>query len=448
MHKSFLKISLAVLASTSAPGAIAAKTAAPVVVAVSPEAAAGAQMAINIIPDGIYARIMTDLMGNIDDMMEQVFGALGGVMGGEEQKGKSGAELKAQFEADMIKKDPHFKERKDITFRVMGEEMGKLFTKIEPVIRDGLGKSLSKKYTLAELNEMNGFFATPTGAKLGQNFMGMFTDKDLLTSMFKTVPDIIKEMPSIMQRVEKATAHLPKPQPAVNTVVDEAAMGAEAAGDAAMPAVAAAIGDTGNEPWFDRVNWSSADVKHIEALEAKSTASNEKSEAAYSAFEAEGQKVIDKMKARYLAKGWKPEPAGLPDQYSYNVAIPNCMRDGDNSDCEEFDLNAVKRSTELRSKWSAADRAAVETYETEENRLRSIAQNAQIATGRASEVAFGAQRQAGANAGQLTGVKKGSVAASAEAAGKAYDEGDASDVGAAAAANAPKAAEEAQNDHK
>jgi hypothetical protein len=446
MHKSFLKISLAVLASTSAPGAIAAKTAAPVAVAVSPEAAAGAQMAINIIPDGTYARIMTDMMGNIDDMMEQVFGALGGVMGGEEQKGKSGAELKAQFEADMIKRDPHFKERKDITFRVMGEEMGKLFTKIEPVMRDGLGKSLSKKYTLAELNEMNGFFATPTGAKLGRNFMGMFTDKDLLSSMFKTVPDIIKEMPGIMQRVEKATAHLPKPQPAVNTVVDEVAMGA--AGDAAMPAVAAAIGDTRNEPWFDRVNWSSADVKHIEALEAKSMASNEKYEAAYSAFEADEQKVIDKVKAQYLAKGWKPEPAGLPDQYSYNVAKPICMRDGDNSDCEEFDLNAVKRSTELRSKWSAADRTAVEKYEVQENRLLSIAQNAQIAWERAWEIALSAQRQAGANAGQLTGVEKGSVAASAEAAGKAYDEGDAADVGAVAAVKAAKAAEEAQNDHK
>jgi hypothetical protein len=450
MRKKFVKISLAVLAFATTPAAFAATPTKPPIMSVmlSPEQAAANKMAMNIIPDGTYARIMNDMMGNMDSMMDQVFGLVGGFMGGD-AKGKTGAEIRANMEADMAKRDPNYKERMNITMKVMGEEMGKLFTKVEPMVRDGLGKSFARQYSLIELNEMNGFFATPTGAKLGRNFMGMFTDKDLMDSMFKMVPDVIKEMPGIMTRVEKATAHLAKPKSEADVAVGDTAAAAgeeaNAAGAAAFAAGdAAAAGFVGTEPWYDRENWTKADVKRVEALETKYLASSAKSADEYEDYDAAINEVTEKVHQQYLAKGWKPAPAALPtiDEYPYLVAKTYCMRDGDNSDCEDYDLEIYKKATDLRSKWSAGDAEAVAKYESESDRQQVIAEKAQTIYARALEMEVAAQRQAGANAGQMSGMDKGSIATAAENAGKAFDEAGSAvnRAGSAAAAEAAAAA--------
>jgi hypothetical protein len=444
MRNKFVKISLAVLAFATTPAVYATTPTKPPIMSVvlSPEQAAANKMALNIVPDGTYSRIMNDMMGNMDSMMDQVFGLVGGFIGGD-AKGKTGAEIRANMEADMAKRDPNYKERMNITMKVMGEEMGKLFTKVEPMVRDGLGKSFARQYSLIELNEMNGFFATATGTKLGRNFMGMFTDKDLMDSMFKMVPDVIKEMPGIMIRVEKATAHLTKPASKGGMVDLDAE--ATAAGDAAFAAgeSAAATTDSGIEPWYDRNNWSKADVKRVEALENKYLSSSEKSAADSENYEAAIGVVTEKVHQQYLAKGWKPAVAGLPDANSYYVAIPFCMKDGHNDDCEEFDLADYKRIADIRSKWSAEDRAAVEKYEAESARLQVISEKAQTEVSRAYAMEDGAQRQAGANAGQLTGMNKGSISTAAQQAGKVFDEAwsaASSDASVAAAGAAAAAA--------
>jgi hypothetical protein len=74
-----------------------------------------------------------------------------------------------------------------------------------------LSSIYAKKYTLAELNDIGAFFATPSGASFAGNFMSTFTDKEMMQASFGMMPKIMEAMPAIMKKVETATAHLPPP---------------------------------------------------------------------------------------------------------------------------------------------------------------------------------------------------------------------------------------------
>jgi hypothetical protein len=200
-------------------------------------------------------------------------------------------------------KDPNFKERMDITMKVMFSEMGNLMSEMEPAVRTAMASIYAKKYSVKELTDMNAFFATPSGANFAGNFMSSFTDKEMIKASFGMMPKVMEAMPAIMKKVEAATAHLP---PMAKTEQ-------EAAADAA---IAAATGDdspyaneTGDEPWYNEDNWQPVSQKKTAKLSKTYDAASEKSGAAYAAFEEAQMAAIDEARQRYLADGWKPEPA-------------------------------------------------------------------------------------------------------------------------------------------
>jgi hypothetical protein len=179
---------------------------------------------------------------------------------------------------------------------VMFEEMGTMFAKIEPDVRAALSQIYARKYDAKQLADMNGFFATPSGSAFARDFMSSFMDKEMIGASMKAVPALLEGMPVIMKKVEAATAHLPPMAKGPgDSVADAAADAAEAAGDAAM---AAASGDNGTEPWYDRENWTSTDRNKIIALE---TASDNAMGAALDYESA----AIDRTRQRYLKQGWK-----------------------------------------------------------------------------------------------------------------------------------------------
>jgi hypothetical protein len=65
-------------------------------------------------------------------------------------------------------------------------------------------------------------------------------------------------------------------------------------------------GDTGEEPWWDRGNWSEAERRKIVDLEIKSNKAAEQSDAAQSAYTDYETEVMKRVRDRYLAKGWTP----------------------------------------------------------------------------------------------------------------------------------------------
>ena len=67
--------------------------------------------------------------------------------------------------------------------------------------------------------------------------MRMWIDPDVMRSMIASVPDMMKAMPSAVQRLEAETAHLPKPpkKEAEEPAADEADEAEEEAVEAELP---------------------------------------------------------------------------------------------------------------------------------------------------------------------------------------------------------------------
>ena len=267
-----------------------------------------AQKAVaKLIPPGTYKRVMKDVMdGMANGLIEQMMGmdassiaAMAGAKDGstisEATKGTTIGELAAQ-------KDPNFKERMDITFKVMFSEMGTLMTEMEPVVRDAMAKIYARKYSVNELNDMNTFFGTPSGSAFANNFMATFTDKEMVNASFGMMPKVLEAMPAIMKKVEAATAHLP-PIPKADVGDDMAAMAADADGNTANPYA----NETGDEPWYVEGSWTPAQRKIVTALNNKYNAASDKSTEAFTAYDSEYNKAVDAARAKL-----KPEYDKLP----------------------------------------------------------------------------------------------------------------------------------------
>ncbi len=181
---------------------------------------AAENVVIRLVPPGTYQRIMKDVMDSMaDGMMDQIMGIDAAAMAGME--GTDAIKKGETLEQIAAKHDPHFRERMDIMMKVMFEEMGVMMGEMEPTVRTALSSIYAKKYTLTELNDINAFFATPSGTSFAGNFMSTFTDKEMMQASFGMMPKIIEAMPAIMKKVEAATAHLPPPPSPVTQTTEQ-----------------------------------------------------------------------------------------------------------------------------------------------------------------------------------------------------------------------------------
>ena len=160
-----------------------------------------------IFPDGTYAQLMDGVMDSfvdrIMDLSEADFGA----------KGKDGKPpSKETLRQQALKDDPHFEERMRITERVFTEELGKMARTFEPKLREGLARSMARRFDERQLTDINGFLATDSGRAFGNQSMAMWVDPDVMRAMISAFPEMIEAMPTAMKRLETETAHLPKPR--------------------------------------------------------------------------------------------------------------------------------------------------------------------------------------------------------------------------------------------
>lgn len=166
-------------------------------------------------PLGTYARLMG---GQFQDMMDNMMGSMMGMRAADMSPvpgpagSKSGDQTGDKTMGEvMAEADPHFEERLRIMNRVMMAEMSPIMDRMEPAVREGLSRSFARKFSVAQLEDLNRFFATPTGAMYASESMLLAMDPEVMSAMMKMVPELMKEMPNIMARLEAATAHLPPP---------------------------------------------------------------------------------------------------------------------------------------------------------------------------------------------------------------------------------------------
>jgi hypothetical protein len=79
-------------------------------------------------------------------------------------------------------------------------------------MREGLARSLARRFDEKQLSDINAFLATDSGRAFGSQSMAMWVDTDVMRGVMASFPEVMKAMPAAMQRVETETAHLPKPK--------------------------------------------------------------------------------------------------------------------------------------------------------------------------------------------------------------------------------------------
>ena len=205
-------LAIALLSSTAAAAAPqessppAAETSAPAT-SIDPARLALAKSAVAaIIPPGTMQRVLKSSMATMENAM------LGGMfdMKGSDV-GVTGEGKDKTLREAMAEKDPHFEERMRITNRVMAEQMGAIFGKMEGPMREGMARAYARRFSLAELQDINRFFGSASGASFARQSFELMTDPELVKAMTAFMPEMMKEMPAIAEKLKAATAHLPPP---------------------------------------------------------------------------------------------------------------------------------------------------------------------------------------------------------------------------------------------
>lgn len=251
--------------------------------------------------DNLYGKMFKTLMGEFGGQSDMMLSIKTGVE--SEQIAKLDEPTKGKV-ADMF--DPHRKEREDQITRVIKPLISEALADMEPPMRSGLAKAYARKFTGAQLTDLNGFLASPTGRVYASEWMALQADPEVMLAVIKAVPPLITKFIDRAPEIEKDFKELPKEKQlsdftdkelsslaklmkvdvkvlkeqrdmwnsdsveateaaeAVDAAVDVA--GAEAAADAAEAAADAAVAVEATE--YDRSNWSEADRKRVEELEA------------------------------------------------------------------------------------------------------------------------------------------------------------------------------------
>jgi hypothetical protein len=171
----------------------------------------------HIWPIGTYARMFN---GTLDKMMDGIVASMFDMKLEDMVAGLPAVERNALAEKGfdkltmrevMLKADPHFEERMRITNKTMWGGMTPLLSRMEPEVRRGLSRAYARKFSAAQLADLNSFFKTPTGKVYAAESMMLFMDPEVTSLMAKVTPELMKEMPAIIKKVEAATAHLPAP---------------------------------------------------------------------------------------------------------------------------------------------------------------------------------------------------------------------------------------------
>lgn len=210
-----IPFSLALACAAVPAAAQTAPTPAPAPVA-DPARNAAAQVTVDhLFPTGTYKRIMQGsldmVMGNMMDSVGQMpLRSLAASTGmAETELSKVGEGTLAEV---MKILDPAFDQRTRLGMQAVMAEMTDLVTEVEPAFRDGLRQAYARRFTAAQLGDMNRFFATPTGRDYAAESMVIFMSPEVMAKMQEIMPLMMKRMPDMMKKIGTATASLPKPR--------------------------------------------------------------------------------------------------------------------------------------------------------------------------------------------------------------------------------------------
>ncbi len=287
------------------------------------------ETAAKLLPDGAYSKIMDNMLGK---MLTPLFEMMPGLTDAqiaqttgapEENVAALSEEQKAAVTAII---DPNHKDRGKQILDVMKPMMTEAMAIIEPAMRTGLSRAYARKFTVPQLTTINSFFKTPAGSAFAEESFALQADPEVMQATFNAFPAIIGSIMGDESKFKEKFDALPKQRELKDMSDSELAqlaglLGVEvqvlqdrrtSTATARTETASTDTPETGEEPWYAEENWKPAARSKATKLSDAYVKANEKSEAAYTAYEDAQVDAIDEARERFLAQGWKAEPAHEP----------------------------------------------------------------------------------------------------------------------------------------
>jgi hypothetical protein len=162
-------------------------------------------------PDGAYGKMMIGFMGGmIDRAMTMKKSDLAQL--DPKAKPTSAAAKDLSLHDEIAAKDPYFDQRMAAIRSVVDEEIGKVSIIIDPKIREGMARAMARRFDGQQLSDISRFFATPSGHAFAGQYMQLWLDPDTIRSIFTSMPEMMKLMPDMMQKIKAANDKFPEPK--------------------------------------------------------------------------------------------------------------------------------------------------------------------------------------------------------------------------------------------
>src|SRR5689334_4704960 len=163
-------------------------------------------------PDGAYGKMMVSFMGGMIDRAMQLKKSDFAELGGKAKPASVAATTKdLSLHDEIAAKDPYFDKRMAAIRGAVDEEVGKVSAIVDPRMREGMARAMARRFDGPQLTDINGFFATPSGHAFAGQYMQLWVDPDTIRSIFGSVPEMMKLMPEMMQKIKAADEKFPKP---------------------------------------------------------------------------------------------------------------------------------------------------------------------------------------------------------------------------------------------
>jgi hypothetical protein len=297
-----------------------------------------------LLPNGGLAKMMSDMVKRFIGPMSEITPDMSGyeIMSATNVYADSLQELdEAKRKQITALLDPTRKERVSQTVDVIMPLVNETMNKMEVPMREGMSRAYARKFSLAQLNDLNMFFATPTGASYAAESYALQADPEVMQAMTKAMPKLFEDLKFSVPKIEKDVKKIPDAKNISQLNDSELSKLADLTGisldllkenrkgwDMAVEATAAAseavgaevaeyndpfANESGNEPWYADSSWTKADRTKVNKLSKAADALGEKYSAATSKWDEAFKSAISASRNRYLADGWKPEPAATEE---------------------------------------------------------------------------------------------------------------------------------------
>lgn len=185
--------------------------------------AAARGVSVRMWPDGTYGMLLDTFVGSIAntvlDLKPSDLAMFEDKKDEKKEGEKEGAKKPAPAAKDpnltlreqLRRGDPYFDQRVAAITAAVRAEFAHMSPLIEPNLREGLSRSLARRFTEPQLADLDAFYRTPTGQAFARESLKMWFDSDVMRSTINSMPMVILQLPGAMQRVEAAAKSFPEP---------------------------------------------------------------------------------------------------------------------------------------------------------------------------------------------------------------------------------------------